>query len=84
MEDQYTTELMTTGQLATFLQVSESTLARWRLYGCGPHFLKLGRRVLYRREEVEEFFKHREYRSTSHATRERYVWDKDPSVDGGQ
>ena len=35
--------------------LSPRTLERWRWLGQGPHFLKLGGRVVYRVEDVEAF-----------------------------
>ena len=41
--------------LARRWSVSEQTLANWRWKRVGPPFLKVGNRVLYRREDVEGF-----------------------------
>ncbi len=40
---------------ALFLGMSPATLAVWRITNRGPSYLKLGRRVLYRRESLERF-----------------------------
>ena len=41
---------------ALFLgRMSARTLERWRLEGRGPKFVKLGKRVFYRREDLEAF-----------------------------
>jgi predicted DNA-binding transcriptional regulator AlpA len=32
-----------------------STLNKWRVTGFGPKFVKLGKRVLYRDEDIEAF-----------------------------
>lgn len=42
-------------EVATRLGVSRFTLRAWRLKGMGPRFLKMGRAVRYRPEDVEEF-----------------------------
>jgi hypothetical protein len=34
---------------------SRRSLQRWRGAGSGPPFLRLGRRIVYRRSDVEEF-----------------------------
>jgi helix-turn-helix protein len=39
--------------LAARWNVSPRTLERWRWTGEGPTFLKLGRRVVYRLEDIE-------------------------------
>ena len=57
--------LMTTGEAAAYLRLQKQTLEAWRLRGVGPVFLKLGRRVLYRKEAVEKFMVERERSSTS-------------------
>lgn len=35
--------------------ISPRTLERWRWLGCGPVYLKVGGRVLYRLEDIEAF-----------------------------
>jgi Helix-turn-helix domain len=42
-------------ELAERLNISPRTLERWRWVGDGPHFLKLGGRVVYRVEDVERY-----------------------------
>lgn len=37
--------------------ISEGTLAYWRSQGIGPRFVKVGRHVLYPREEVIAYMK---------------------------
>ncbi len=41
--------------LADRWNISHRTLERWRWTGEGPHFIKLGGRVLYRLQDVEAF-----------------------------
>lgn len=55
----------TTDEAARFLRLQKQTLESWRLKGIGPVFVKLGRRVVYRREALERFMAERERRSTS-------------------
>ena len=50
---------------ADLLGLSTSTLAKMRLYGTGPHFSKLGRRVVYRRADLEDWVAENRFRSTS-------------------
>jgi DNA-binding transcriptional MerR regulator len=47
--------LLTTETLAEQISISPRTLERWRLTGCGPPFMKAGRRVLYSSQNVEEW-----------------------------
>ncbi len=42
-------------EVAELLRVSVKTVRRWRTVDRGPHYLKLGRLVKYRREAIDEF-----------------------------
>jgi hypothetical protein len=42
-------------ETATITGLAVSTLNKWRLAGRGPKFVKLGKRVLYRDEDIESF-----------------------------
>jgi excisionase family DNA binding protein len=46
---------LTDVEVATRLGVSRFTLRAWRLKGHGPKFLKMGRAVRYRPEDVDEY-----------------------------
>jgi hypothetical protein len=52
---------------ALFVGLSPSTLAKLRLSGNGPIYCKLGRRVVYRREDLEWWLESRIARDTSDA-----------------
>ncbi|MBB4053537.1 putative site-specific integrase-resolvase [Devosia subaequoris] len=41
--------------LAARWNISHRTLERWRWTGEGPRFVKLGGRVVYRLEDIEEY-----------------------------
>ncbi len=60
------------GALARRWSLSERTLERWRCFGEGPSFLKLGGKVLYRLSDVQEYEARRlrSSTSTSHRTPE--------------
>lgn len=45
-------ELISNDQTAEQLNVKPQTLASWRALGRGPHFVKIGRAVFYRREDI--------------------------------
>lgn len=47
--------LLTPAQVATYLQVSEKTLANWRYLRRGPDFVKVGRDIRYRETELERW-----------------------------
>lgn len=48
-------DLLTTEEAATFLRLAPQTLHRRRCQGSGPAFCRIGRRCLYRREDLEAF-----------------------------
>jgi len=52
-------ELMTGPEAAEFLRVSPQTLPRWRFDGTGPAFVRVGRKILYRRADLEEYVRRR-------------------------
>lgn len=45
-------QLLTSEQVAELLQVPESTVGLWRQQGTGPAWLRIGKYVRYRREDV--------------------------------
>lgn len=61
------TELLNTPQTAKYLGVSTHALVKWRITGYGPKFCKLGRRILYRRREIDDWISGKIRRSTSDA-----------------
>ncbi|TWD57808.1 AlpA family transcriptional regulator [Agrobacterium vitis] len=50
---------------ANILNISTSTLAKMRLAGTSPRFVKLGRRVAYRQTDIETWIEAQSYNSTS-------------------
>jgi len=57
--------LLTTESAAAFLSVSKALLIKWRFYGGGPRFVKLGRAVRYRISDLEDFIASHSRISTS-------------------
>ena len=47
------TELITTVELSAMLHVPLKSLEHWRYKGAGPRYARIGKRVLYRRSDVE-------------------------------
>ena len=47
--------VLTPAEAAKFLRSNARTLERWRYLGDGPIFVKIGRRVAYRQEDLEAF-----------------------------
>ena len=56
--------IFTTREAARYLGLSISTLNKWRCYGFGPKYLKLGRAVRYRQEELDRYLEDQLYQST--------------------
>ncbi len=57
-------ELLTAKQTAAYLHCSTSRLAKLRVLGRGPRYLKDGR-ILYPQDELEVYVKERVHSSTS-------------------
>src|SRR3546814_10998418 len=60
--------LLNVRDAASFLGLSKSFLDKARIRGDGPHYLKLGSRVLYRTEALQSCLAARERLSTSQDT----------------
>ncbi|MCO4092830.1 MAG: DNA-binding protein [Sphingorhabdus sp.] len=59
------TELINAKQTAQHLCIIEGTLAKWRLTGEGPKFLRVGRRIAYDPRDVQTWLDARRVSSTS-------------------
>jgi hypothetical protein len=57
--------LLTQAELARQINISERSLERWRVEGAGPEFVKAGRKVLYRPQDIERWLRQCTRRSTS-------------------
>jgi predicted DNA-binding transcriptional regulator AlpA len=60
-------KVVPTAEAARVLGLSESTLAKMRLNGNGPIYCKLGRRVVYRLADLEQWLESRTTRDTADA-----------------
>ncbi|HEX8944812.1 MAG TPA: helix-turn-helix domain-containing protein [Gemmatimonadaceae bacterium] len=58
-------ELMTTGETSQYVRHAVQTLAKWRCYGLGPRYVRVGRSILYDRADVDAWLETRMRRSTS-------------------
>ena len=58
---------LTTQEAAAYLRLSSRTLERHRVEGTGSRFVKLGRRCLYRRSDLDDWAASQTFRSTSEA-----------------
>lgn len=50
-----TPELMTPGQAAELLHTTEASLAQQRYHRTGPDYVRLGRKILYRRCDIDAY-----------------------------
>jgi predicted DNA-binding transcriptional regulator AlpA len=57
--------LLKTPEAAKKLRVTKATLESWRCRGGGPQFVKYGRAVRYRPEDIEKFLEKSLRSSTS-------------------
>jgi predicted DNA-binding transcriptional regulator AlpA len=81
---------LTADEAGKVLGLATSTLAKLRLSGNGPVYCKLGRRVVYRREDLETWLESRVARNSSDAdarlpknlTRKRAEKTDNPSKTG--
>lgn len=55
----------TPSEAARYLRISVSTLAKLRVYGGGPPFMRIGRAIRYSRAELDTYMTTRAARSTS-------------------
>ncbi|MCF8879653.1 helix-turn-helix domain-containing protein [Hyphobacterium sp. SN044] len=56
---------------AAYLGLAPSTLAKWRVDGTGPTYLKLGSAVRYKLDDLSDWLDSRSYSSTSATRSER-------------
>lgn len=59
--------LLNQAQAASFLKLSKRTLERYRCYGGGPPFCKLGRRTMYRQPDLLDWVNARVFNNTAEA-----------------
>jgi predicted DNA-binding transcriptional regulator AlpA len=57
--------MLRTPQAAEYLGVSAATLCKWRVFGGGPRYKKLGRAVVYDPTELRDWLDARSQVSTS-------------------
>jgi excisionase family DNA binding protein len=59
------TDYLSPEQAATYLNISKSTLAKRRIYGGGPRFIKVGAAVRYAKADLDLFMAEHSVASTS-------------------
>lgn len=47
--------ILTVSEAAQYLGLAQSTLNKWRCFGDGPRFLKLGKAIRYRKSDLDEY-----------------------------
>lgn len=52
---------------AQYLGLTESTIAKWRMSGRGPRYIKAGARVLYDRADLDAWLETRKRQNTAQA-----------------
>jgi predicted DNA-binding transcriptional regulator AlpA len=57
-------ELLTTAEVALITRAPAATVRYWRYLGTGPNSFRLGKRVVYRRQEVARWLAEREQAAT--------------------
>lgn len=62
-------QFLNTREASAYLGVSASLLEKMRVRGDGPPYAKLGARVIYLREDLDQLMKARRVRSTSECER---------------
>jgi len=60
-----TQEFLSTVEAGDLVRLSPHTLAKFRLYGGGPRFMKIGRKIVYRRSDIDAWLADRAHSSTS-------------------
>jgi hypothetical protein len=61
---------LTTSEAAAYSRLSKSTLEKMRMIGSGPTFIRAGaKRVLYRLQDLDDYFAKRRRRSTAEPDR---------------
>jgi len=58
-------DLFSTWESAKYLRTARQTLARWRVQGFGPPWVRWSRGVYYRKEDLDRFIEEHVHRSTS-------------------
>jgi excisionase family DNA binding protein len=59
-------ELLTITEAAELLRASVATLRYWRHLGTGPRSFRLGRRVLYRRDDLHDWIDRQHAETAGH------------------
>lgn len=58
-------DLLSQKELSERIGTKESTLAQWRYLGRGPKFVRLGRKIFYRQQDIDAYIDANVRQSTS-------------------
>jgi excisionase family DNA binding protein len=61
--------MLRTHEAAEYLGLQKTTLEAWRVRGSGPMFVKMGKAVRYRREDLDRFLDSKLRTSTSEVSK---------------
>lgn len=64
-QEKHASKLLDTSEVADLLTNKSNTLEGWRIKGMGPRYIKIGRLVRYRIEDVNAWLESQERTSTS-------------------
>ena len=54
-------------EASAYLRIAKQTLARWRCYGLGPRFVRIGGRIFYDPADLDAFIAANKFHSTAEA-----------------
>jgi hypothetical protein len=54
-------------EASAYLRIAKQPLARWRCYGLGPRFVRIGGRILYDPLDLDAFIAANKFQSTAEA-----------------
>ena len=54
-------------EASAYLRIAKQTLARWRCYGLGPRFVRIGGRIFYDIADLDAFIAANKFHSTAEA-----------------
>ena len=76
-------EKFDTGEAAKYTKLSASTLAKRRVFGGGPKYLKLGRRVVYSKRDLDDWLDAHRRTSTSDSGKKTGTGKVSPNLGAG-
>lgn len=79
-------EYLNCSQAGEYLQMSPRTLERWRIYGTGPVYIKVGKgiraKVLYRKADIDSWLETNEHQKTDEYVKRKKEDDSPDEPEG--